>query len=61
MNKLEIKGDWNEVKGKLKQRYANLTDNDLALAEGKTDVLLGTLQKKTGKSREELIKEIKSL
>ena len=61
MDKLEIKGNWNEIKGKLKQKYANLTDNDLTYTEGQTDELLGKLQKKTGKSREELIKEIKSL
>jgi len=61
MDKLEIKGNWNEIKGKLKQKYANLTDDDLTFAEGKTDELLGKLQKKTGKNREELIKEIKSL
>ncbi len=61
MDKLEIKGNWNEIKGKLKQKYANLTDNDLTYAEGRTDELLGKLQKKTGRSRQELINEIKSL
>jgi uncharacterized protein YjbJ (UPF0337 family) len=61
MDKLEIKGNWNELKGKLKQKYGNLTDDDLAYAEGKEDELLGKLQKKIGKSREEVIKEIKSL
>lgn len=61
MDKLEIKGNWNELKGKLKQKYGNLTDDDLAFAEGKEDELLGKLQKKLGRSREELIKEIKSL
>ncbi len=61
MDKLEIKGNWNEIKGKLKQKYANLTDDDLTYAEGKTDELLGKLQKKTGKSRDVLIKEINSL
>ena len=61
MDKLEIKGNWNELKGKLKQKYGNLTDDDVAYAEGKEDELLGKLQKKIGKSREEVIKEIKSL
>jgi len=61
MDKLEIKGNWNEIKGKLKQKYADLTDDDLSFAEGQTDELLGKLQKKTGKSRQELIKEIESL
>jgi uncharacterized protein YjbJ (UPF0337 family) len=54
MNKLQFKGSWNEVKGKLKQKYAQLTDNDLAYAEGKDDELIGKLQKKLGKSAEEV-------
>jgi uncharacterized protein YjbJ (UPF0337 family) len=54
MNKLQMKGSWNEVKGKLKQKYAQLTDDDLAYAEGKDDELIGRLQKKLGKSAEEI-------
>ena len=54
MNKLHIKGSWNEIKGKLKPQFGNLTDDDLTFAEGKEDELLGRLQKKLGKSREEL-------
>jgi len=61
MNELQFKGSWNEVKGKLKQKYGDLTDDDLAYAEGQGDELLGRLQKKTGKSKEELKKEIESL
>jgi uncharacterized protein YjbJ (UPF0337 family) len=61
MDKLEIKGNWNELKGKLKQKYGNLTDDDLTFAEGKEDELLGKLQKRIGKSRDEIIKEIRSL
>jgi uncharacterized protein YjbJ (UPF0337 family) len=61
MDKLEIKGNWNQLKGKLKQKYAELTDDDLTNLEGKSDELLGKLQLKTGKSREALIKEINSL
>ena len=61
MDKLEIKGNWNEIKGKLKQKYANLTDDDLIFTEGQTEELLGKLQKKTGKSRQDLINEIESL
>ncbi|MBE0662990.1 MAG: CsbD family protein [Bacteroidales bacterium] len=61
MDKLEIKGNWNELKGKLKQKYGNLTDDDLTYAEGKEDELLGKLQKKIGKSRDEVIKEVRSL
>ncbi len=52
--KLKIKGNWNELKGKLKQKYANLTDDDLIFAEGKEDELLGRLEKKLGKTQEEL-------
>lgn len=54
MNKLEIKGNWNEVSGKLKQKYAELTDDDLLLEEGKEEELLGRLQKKLGKTKEEV-------
>lgn len=54
MNTLKIKGNWNEVAGKLKQKYANLTDDDLLFKEGKGEELLGRLQKKLGKSKEEL-------
>lgn len=61
MDELEIKGKWNEVKGRLKKAYAELTDDDLTYAEGKEDELLGKLQQKTGKSRDELVKFIKGL
>jgi uncharacterized protein YjbJ (UPF0337 family) len=54
MNKLQFKGTWNEVKGKLKQKYAQLTDDDLTYSEGKDDELIGKLQKKLGKSAEEV-------
>jgi uncharacterized protein YjbJ (UPF0337 family) len=54
MNKLQFKGSWNEIKGKLKQQYAQLTDDDLKYAEGKDDELIGRLQKKLGKSAEEV-------
>ncbi|MDP1744732.1 MAG: CsbD family protein [Bacteroidota bacterium] len=52
--KLKIKGNWNVLKGKLKQKYANLTDDDLLFVEGKEDELLGRLEKKLGKTQEEL-------
>ncbi|MEM9856017.1 MAG: CsbD family protein [Bacteroidota bacterium] len=61
MNDLQIKGNWNEVKGKIKQKYGELTDDDLTYTEGKSDELLGRLQQKTGKSKEELKNEIESL
>lgn len=54
MTKLELKGTWNETKGKLKQKYADLTDDDLLFEEGKEDELLGRLQKKTGQTKEEI-------
>jgi len=61
MTRLNFKGSWNEVKGKLKQKYGQLSDNDLAFAEGKDDELLGRLQQKLGKSKEDLRKEIENL
>lgn len=61
MNKLSLKGNWNEVKGKLKQKYANLTDDDLLFTEGKEEELFGRLQKRLGKSKDELKKEIESI
>jgi uncharacterized protein YjbJ (UPF0337 family) len=53
---LKLKGNWNELKGKLKEKYGELTDDDLTYAEGKEDQLLGKLQKKTGAAKEELSK-----
>jgi uncharacterized protein YjbJ (UPF0337 family) len=61
MTKLRFKGGWNEAKGKLKQKYAQLTDDDLTFAEGKDDEFLGRLQQKLGKSKEDLRKEIENL
>ena len=61
MTKLEFKGGWNEVKGKLKQKYSQLTDDDLGFAEGKEDELLGRLQKKLGKSKEDLRSELEGM
>jgi uncharacterized protein YjbJ (UPF0337 family) len=54
MNKLQTKGSWNEIKGKLKQKFADLTDDDLTFAEGKEDEMLGRLQQRLGKSEEEM-------
>ena len=61
MDKLKVKGNWNVIKGKIKQKYADLSDDDLTYVEGKENELLGRLQKKTGKAREELIDEINKL
>lgn len=60
-NLTELKGNWNETKGKLKQRFAMLTDNDLLFVEGKQDEMLGRLQKKLGKTKEEIHKIISEL
>jgi uncharacterized protein YjbJ (UPF0337 family) len=59
--KLQLKGSWNEIKGKLKQKYGQLTDDDLAFAEGKEDELLGRLQKRLGKTKDELRAEIEEM
>lgn len=55
---MNLKGQWNEIKGKLKQKYGQLTDDDLTFAEGKEEELLGRLQKKLGKSKEDVRREI---
>ncbi|MGI8602176.1 MAG: CsbD family protein [Verrucomicrobiales bacterium] len=58
MTKLEFKGNWHEVKGKLKQKYAQLTDDDVTFAEGKDEEMLGRLQQKLGKTKEQIRAEI---
>ena len=54
MSYLNLKGSWNELKGKLKQEYATLSDDDLTYNEGRDDEFLGNLQRKLGKTKEEL-------
>lgn len=54
MDSLDLKGKWNILKGKVKQQYADLTDDDLMYVEGKENELYGRLQEKTGKTREEV-------
>ena len=61
MEKLEVKGAWNEVKGKLKQKYGQLTDDDLAYDEGKEDEMYGRLQQKLGKTKDEIKRELRDL
>lgn len=61
MNTTEVKGNWKEQKGKLKQKYAELTDNDLMFEEGKQDEMLGRLQIKLGKTKEEFRKIMDTL
>ena len=59
MTTLEIKGDWNIIKGKLKQKWAKLTDYDLQYVEGKQDELVGRIQKRTGETREAIEQAVK--
>ena len=61
MNKLTFKGDWNQVKGKLKQKYGQLTDDDLVYSEGKDDELVGRLEKKLGVARDKITRLISEI
>lgn len=61
MAKLKFSGAWNEIKGKAKQKYAELTDDDLLYEEGKEDELVGKLQTKLGKTRDEVVDWLNSL
>lgn len=58
MNNQELEGKWNQVKGKFKQKYGDVTDEDTTYSEGKFDEMLGRLQEKTGKTKEQLKDEI---
>ena len=60
-NVTELNGNWNDTKGKLKQKIAKLTDSDLLLIEGKQDKMLGRLQVKLGKTKEEIQELISQL
>ncbi|CAN5252951.1 CsbD family protein [soil metagenome] len=61
MTDLNLKGKWNELKGKFKQKYGELTDDDLTFAEGKEDELIGRLQKRLGKTKEQIRAEIEKM
>ena len=61
MNTTVLKGNWNELKGKLKKSYADLTDDDLLYEEGREDELFGRLQQRLGKSKEEVKKLFEEL
>ena len=61
MDQLRIKGNWNEIKGKVKQHWGNLTDDDLMYSEGKEEELIGKIQKRTGEKREKVINYLKTL
>lgn len=57
----KLKGNWNQMKGKIKQQYGELTEDDLTYTEGKEDELIGRIQKKTGKTKSEVKNFIDSL
>ncbi|MGH2563954.1 MAG: CsbD family protein [Ginsengibacter sp.] len=59
--KLKLKGNWNETKGKIKKAYADLTDDDLKRDEGNDDELVGRLQQKLGKTKQDVIKWVENL
>ncbi|MGZ9736440.1 CsbD family protein [Flavobacterium sp. GNP002] len=61
MNSIELTGNWEEQKGKLKEKFAALTDNDLLFTEGKKEEMIGKLQIKLGKTKEEILKIIESI
>lgn len=61
MDNLRIKGNWNILKGKLKETYGELTDDDLTYSEGQEEQLIGKIQQKTGKTRDEVRAEIQRL
>lgn len=61
MNKLRFQGNWNEIKGKLRQKYGELTDDDLVYAEGQDEELIGKIQKRLGKTHDEVRKMIEAL
>jgi uncharacterized protein YjbJ (UPF0337 family) len=61
MNKLTFKGDWDQVKGRLKQKYGQLTDDDLVYSEGKVDELVGRLEKKLGMAKDAITRLISEI
>lgn len=61
MNETTLKGNWNELKGKIKQAWGDLTDDDLTYEEGQEDELYGRIQQKTGQTKDEIRKKIAEL
>jgi uncharacterized protein YjbJ (UPF0337 family) len=61
MNEMETRGKWDQIKGKLKQKYGQLTDDDLAFAEGKSDELYGRVAEKLGRTKEQVRDEIEKM
>jgi uncharacterized protein YjbJ (UPF0337 family) len=60
-SEFKLRGNWNEIKGKIKQKYGDLTEDDLKYEEGKDDELIGRIQQKIGKTKDEVIQWIQSL
>lgn len=60
MNKTQLKGQWNELKGKAKEQWGDLTNDDLDRIEGRRDQLIGTLQQRYGKTRDEVEREVEA-
>jgi Uncharacterized protein conserved in bacteria len=58
MNKDRIEGNWKQLKGKVKQQWGKLTDDDLDQIEGNTEILSGRLQEAYGLSKEEAERNI---
>jgi len=58
MNNQTLKGDWNQLKGNVKQKWADLTDDDLTHIEGSRDKLVGRLQERSGRAKEEVEREV---
>ena len=61
MEKLIIRGDWNILKGKLKQLYGNLTDDDLLYIKGKEEELIGRIQRRIGKTKQQVVELLSKL
>ncbi|PKD16631.1 general stress protein CsbD [Salegentibacter salinarum] len=61
MNNDQLEGKWKQVRGQFKQKYGDVTDDDTTYSEGKFDEMLGRLQERTGKTKEELKREIDSM
>ena len=61
MDELELRGKWNELKGKAKQAHGDLTDDDMRWEEGKDDEFFGRMQQKLGKTKDEVVHWIRSL
>jgi len=61
LNAQQVHGQWNSIRGKIKEKWGQLTDDDLKVASGNVDQLVGTIQQKTGVAREEIEKFINGL